>query len=243
VATVLLLSAADAGAGVWIFTIFALFFLRNFYFIMSELHFAGRTLGKRIFGLRVVTTDGGPLTADLVFARNLTRELEFLLPLGLAISGTTVGAMPSIVVRIAAIAWLVAMVVIPLRNSHRARLGDLVAGTMVVVAPKVTLLADLVEASGTTKAARPRLLFTPEQLAFYGIDELQVLEDVLRRPVGEVDYRLLDKLAAKIQEKIGWTPSGERVHSLEFLEAFYAAQRAALEKELAFGRRRHRKRK
>ena len=240
VGLVFLWFAAVAGPGLWVFAILSGFLLRNFYFVYTELRFSGRTVGKRALGLRVVAADGGPLTADLVFARNLTRELELFLPLVLIMSGTAIGALPSAVVQLGAALWIVAMAVIPMRNSHRARLGDLVAGTMVVVAPKVTLLGDLVEARAGGDPGHPLPRFTAEQLAIYGIEELQVLEDVLRRPLGEVDYRLLDRLAERIQRKIGWS-SSERVHSREFLQAFYAAQRARLEKELAFGRRRERK--
>ena len=39
------------------------------------------TIGKRTAGIRVIARDGGPLGAGAVFARNLTRDLEFFLPL------------------------------------------------------------------------------------------------------------------------------------------------------------------
>lgn len=229
-----------AGPTVWVVGILAGFLLRNFYFPFTELRYAGRTIGKRTFGLRVVAADGGPLTADLVFARNLTREVEFFIPLTVALSGTSVGALPVVAVQAVAVIWMLAMLVVPLRNSHRARLGDLAAGTMVVLAPRVTLLEDLAESGGAPGPARRIPEFTAEQLAIYGITELQVLEDVLRRPPGEIDHRLLDRLAGKIQAKIGWS-SSESFPPREFLETFYAAQRGRLEKELAFGRRRERK--
>ena len=251
-----------------------LFALRNFYFIYMEVRFSGQTLGKRLVGIRVVARDGGALGAGLVFARNLTRELEFIIPMALAVSGTAVSGVATWVVELAAILWIVVMLGIPLRTRSHARLGDLIAGTIVVQVPRPVLLSDLTDrevarpatsagsagstesegSAESTASAAPTgtassdaslhsdgPVFTREQLDVYGIHELQVLEDVLRRPIGDVDYRLLDRLARTIQRKIGWN-SAERYHSREFLTAFYAAQRGRLEKELAFGRRRERKR-
>ncbi|HSU80776.1 MAG TPA: RDD family protein, partial [Thermoanaerobaculia bacterium] len=52
------------------------FLLWNFYFIYFEAHRGGVTFGKRKAELRVISRDGGPLTAEAVVARNLMRNLE-----------------------------------------------------------------------------------------------------------------------------------------------------------------------
>ena len=81
---VLLLALMSVGCGgdlLPALMLLAFFAVRNFYFTWSEIRWQGRTVGKRALGLRVVARDGGPLTADLLFARNLTRELETFLPL------------------------------------------------------------------------------------------------------------------------------------------------------------------
>ncbi len=235
--------------GPWIHSagILVIFALRNFYFIFMELRFSGQTLGKRATGIRVVAADGGSLSTGLVFARNLTRELEFLFPLAMVFSDVGVGGIPPIVIRIVAVSWILVMCFIPIRTRSKARLGDLVAGTLVVRVPRPALLRDLAERPSPQSATGPKTtdpdvpVFTQAQLDVYGIHELQVLEDVLRRPVGDVGYRLLDRLAETIQKRIGWE-SSRRHHSREFLSAFYAAQRGRLEKEMAFGRRRESKR-
>ena len=56
------------------------FLLWNFYFVHFEISGGGATFGKRKMGVRVISRDGGPLTAEAVFARNLMRNLEFYLP-------------------------------------------------------------------------------------------------------------------------------------------------------------------
>ncbi len=60
--------------------ILTFFVLRNGYFAFFEIHWSGRTPGKRIVRLRVVDADGGPLGHRAVLARNLLRELEFFVP-------------------------------------------------------------------------------------------------------------------------------------------------------------------
>ena len=61
----------------------AFFFLRNFYFTAFELTPRAATPGKRALGLRVAMRDGGPLTAEAIFSRNVMREIELFVPLTL----------------------------------------------------------------------------------------------------------------------------------------------------------------
>ncbi|WP_160320389.1 RDD family protein, partial [Rhizobium ecuadorense] len=46
------------------------------YYILSELIWNGRTLGKRITGIRVINVDGRRLTPHQVTARNLMKQVE-----------------------------------------------------------------------------------------------------------------------------------------------------------------------
>lgn len=70
---------------------------------------------------------------------------------------------------------------------------------------------------------------------------LQVLEDVLRRPPSSARDELMASICAKIQRKIDWQGDPSEVDARLFLQAFYAAQRGALEKGMLFGQRRERK--
>ncbi|MEO0605586.1 MAG: RDD family protein, partial [Myxococcota bacterium] len=113
-----------------------------------------------------------------------------------------------------------------------ARIGDLLAGTVVVQRPKVVLRPDLVA------RAESDFAFTTEQLDQYGIKELQVLESILRDRLDE--RHLLRDVATRIAKKIGLDEPPEDTR--RFLEAFYAAQRGRLEQRLVMGERRERKR-
>lgn len=226
----------DLVAGI---TLIGFFVLRNFYFTFFEVAWHGRTPGKRALGLRVVARDGGPLTADLVFARNLTRELETFLPLSalMAQGGLLAGA-PAWV-NLATVGWILVLTLLPLFNRQRARLGDLLAGTVVVYEPVPKLLDDLVE-ENRIAAADSEYTFTARELDIYGIRELQVLEELLRRPPSAEREELLAKVALKVLRKIGRDP-GQRVQPERFLRGFYTAQRARLEKKMLLGQRRERK--
>jgi uncharacterized RDD family membrane protein YckC len=85
------------------------------YFILLEWLGNGQTIGKRIFGLRVIADDGAPAGFTAVLVRNLLRMVDFL-------PGFYGFGLLAIVV-----------------SSRSQRLGDLAAGTFVVRAPRPQL--------------------------------------------------------------------------------------------------------
>lgn len=94
-------------------TLKALYLLFNFalyfgYYFVFEWLWDGQTPGKRYFGLRVMLASGLPLTVTAALARNAVRLIDFLPP----IYGS--GALVSLL------------------NPLNQRIGDLVAGTIVV---------------------------------------------------------------------------------------------------------------
>jgi uncharacterized RDD family membrane protein YckC len=201
------------------------FLIRNLYFIYFELAWRGATPGKRIVGLRVIDRNGGPLVASAVIARNLTREVEMFIPLGVLIQGHTDWE------QLAIGAWVMVCLAIPAFTKDRMRGGDLIAGTIVISLPKVALLSDLVERT-------LRFTFTPAQLRAYGAFELQVLEELLRRPQSRDGTQVLDEVCDKICRKIGWTAPLPRKDVVAFLRDFYTAERAFLEREQLYGKAR-----
>jgi len=222
------------------FATLASFLVFNFYFVFFELRWDGRTPGKRALGLRVIDAGGGVLTAEAVFVRNLTRPVEVLWPLLAMLAPESLVGASSGWFTAASITWILALGLLPLFNRDRRRVGDLVAGTLVVESPKAVLLPDLGAASvSRTADGSPALRFTSEQLGVYGVYELQVLEDLLRKQ--QWDRAALRAVAERIQKKIGWSHEG-RVEPRAFLREFYRAQRAHLEHGLLLGEARAKKR-
>lgn len=213
--------------------VLALFGLRTFYFSGFELAWNGRTPGKRMTGLRVVNRRGGTLTPAAIIARNLMREVELFLPLSIVISGGA-GIATDPWTFAALLVWVCVLAFLPVFNRDRLRAGDMVAGTWVIIEPKPALLPELVSETAAAAAYR----FTTQQLAVYGVKELQVLEEVLRSPMTSREALERD-VAQRIARKIGYAdPAAVAADAAKFLGAFYAAQRRRLEAELAFGRRR-----
>jgi uncharacterized RDD family membrane protein YckC len=200
------------------------FLIRNLYFVYFEIAWRGATPGKRVVGLRVIDRQGGPLLPTAVIARNLTREVEMFLPLGILISGGA-GNWEELSLAV----WLLFFAALPAINRERMRGGDLIAGTTVIALPKRALSSDLVE-------GRVQFSFTEQQLRAYGAFELQVLEELLRRPDSADGMQVLNDVCDKICRKIAWTAPVPPDQVTLFLRDFYTAERAFLEREQLYGK-------
>ncbi len=132
--------------------------------------------------------------------------------------------------------WVLAIALLPLFNRDHLRAGDLIAGTQVIAIPKRVLLADL--ADQPKEAAPETYTFTHEQLAIYGAFELQVLEEILRRPDNPTNQQTMAEVCAKICKKIGWMDTVPPGDIRRVLTDFYTAERADLERGQLFGRTR-----
>lgn len=206
-----------------VIVILFLFLARYGYFLYFELGPRSATPGKRLLGLRVAARDGGRLTAEMVIARNLVRDVEVFIPMFFLLGGGEQAG----VAGGAAFVWLAVFVLFPFTNKDALRAGDLVAGTWVVEAK----VAKLKEAMSLAPDRTSDYQFGEAELSVYGEHELQVLENVLRQDQTDA----LRDVAEAITRKIGWTvgQGDER----EFLEAFYAALRGHLESGMRFGKR------
>ncbi|MGB5723238.1 MAG: RDD family protein [Parasphingorhabdus sp.] len=218
-----------------VFWIISVFLFRNAYFLYFELGDRAATWGKRAVGIRVAARDGGRLTAEAVIARNIVRDVELFLPLVFLTSGEANGTMTDFTAW-AGFLWVSMFLLFPLFNKDRLRGGDVIAGTWVIQNVKKNLgeivapSAAKISADGAVPITRYQ--FSDADLSVYGEYELQTLENVLRSDQNEA----LEKVAASICQKIGWEPGSgdERV----FLEAYYTALRARLERSMKFGKRR-----
>lgn len=215
-------SRSDVTEAIWMLGAFV---LRTFWFIGFELGSRAATPGKRLMGIRVVARDGGRLTADAVVARNLIRELEIFLPLMMLGMGVAEDAVSGWLM-LAGVLWSLTLSPFLLFNRDRMRMGDLIAGTWVVMAQRVKLDADI-----ATDAAGDAMAFTEAELAVYGIFELQELERVLRGR----DPRAMREVADAIRAKIGRAIAEE---DDVFLLSYYRQLKVRLERKLLFGKRR-----
>ena len=203
----------------------AMFLLRNAWFLFFELGPRGATPGKRASRIRIAARDGGRLTAEMVLARNLLRDIELFLPASFLLSarGGDMGA-----AGLAAAGWALVFLLFPFFNRDGLRAGDVIAGTWVVEAPRRRLQPAL-SASPSAPAAAYR--FDEAALSHYGEYELQVLEKVLRENHPEALAAVYQRICAKI----GWQAGAGDERA--FLEAYYTQLRARLERGMRLGRR------
>ncbi len=138
------------GGSVIAIVMLLLFFLLSwFYGIYFETHFNGRTPGKMVMKLRVISVDGRPINATQAALRNLLRlaDMCVLLPLrSLGEDGPMAYVIPTLSVGFVCMAL----------TRRMQRLGDLAAGTMVI-------------SEAQTSSLR---LMTPEDPRAYGLAEL-----------------------------------------------------------------------
>lgn len=232
---------------VWILCLLWFFLLRFGWFAWAEIRGGGSTPGKRRYHLRVIRSDGGPLTAEILLARNLTREIETFLPCMVVLNPDMLFAGHDGLVRILSLGWVAVLLLFPLTNEARLRVGDLLAGTRVVVSPPAMLASDLAAAKPLPRATDERaeaansdeFVFHPEQVGVYGERELSVLEDVLRRAPADGKDDALVAVTKSICKRIAFgDTTAALARPLAFLRAFYAAQRQHLEQGLLLGKRR-----
>jgi len=217
---------------VYVVAVTLLFLLRQGYFLYFELGPRAATPGKRMLGIRVAarSLDGnssGRLTAEMVVARNLGRDVEMFMPMAYLVMVLVGEGGQGGVAGWAAFVWLMVFLLFPFFNKDALRAGDLIAGTWVVEARQAKLEQALSLAPDRSTMYR----FGPAELSVYGEHELQVLEGVLRQDNPEA----LREVAEAICRKIGWQlgAGDER----EFLETFYTALRGHLESGMRFGKR------
>jgi len=218
-----------------ILILLAAFFFRNFYFMFFELRWQGQTPGKRRMGLKVIDRFGRPLSSEAVFARNMMREIEIFIPMGIVLSGNAVGV--SGLMQLFAFIWVLTLVCLPMMNKDNLRAGDLIAGTMVVREPRILLATDMVEKTERdTNLKAPEFVFTQKHLAAYGVYELQTLETLLRNtsPEGQNKRAVAGRA---IMKKIGWVDPVPTGKLDVFLTAYYQVLRKKLEGQLLMGKR------
>ncbi|MDB4942570.1 MAG: hypothetical protein JWP97_2104 [Labilithrix sp.] len=167
-------SEAKAGQGLVLLALFAVEWL---YFFLFE-GLTGRSLGKRALGLRVVTTKGRPIGWRAAALRNLLRAADRL-PLGYVVGFASMTM-----------------------TSRFQRLGDLVAGTMVVV-PEVSRRAATIELE---PPAAPRELASLPEHVTLDADEREAIELFLRRrpSLGRArEHELADMIAGPVGRRLG----------------------------------------
>jgi uncharacterized RDD family membrane protein YckC len=171
-------------------TLLALFALEWGYFVVFEALWNGTTPGKRALKLRVVKAGGYPLSFMDTVLRNLLRTADFL-PVGYLLG-------------LVAMSW----------DGRFARLGDRVAGTMVVIEEPVRVAPPIALNPAPTSSELESL---PHHVAL-SLAEREAIELLLRRrdlsPARRLE--LAEMIAPQLSRRLG-VKGGEPVRLLALL--------------------------
>jgi len=173
------------GNSVWTIAIFGfcLFLLFYGYFAIFEILWNGQTPGKRLVGIRVVKDSGRPLNAAETIGRNLLRIVDQL-----------------------PVLYLLGMVV-AMSNSRNRRLGDFVAGSILIREGSLEQLKPQVfQASRTDQPAV--FASSPGALAL-SLEDLTLIDTFLSRRhslESHVRSRTAAQILARIRAKLPLAP-------------------------------------
>lgn len=154
------------------------------FYIFFELAWAGQSPGKRWVGLRVIRTDGTPVTLTESIIRNLVRLVDFM-PFGYGFG-------------------LITMFV----NDQSRRLGDLAAGTLVVHDRPVETIQMLTDKGRLGNVAN---FYTSFDLGDFPLEqlnprEIEVIEEYIHRreQIGPAQANILAKrIVSQIYTRLG----------------------------------------
>jgi uncharacterized RDD family membrane protein YckC len=195
---------AIAGSGwdndIWPLVLFLLPFI--FYHLISEISMNGQSVGKMAMQIKVMTIQGGQPSVSQFLIRWLFRIIDFPILLML---GTLSGYSTWWVVL-----FLFAGLICTIATPKSQRVGDLVAGTILIDLKNRTSWQDTVftEVESTYQPRYPQVM----QLSDRDINTLKnIIETVKKRN----DYDLSLKIADRIQTKLKMHSDQD---SLEFLQ-------------------------
>ncbi len=178
--------------------VIALFLLNSGYFAFFEAIWNGQTPGKRYAQIRVMKDDGRPISAYDSIARNLLRIVDEL---------------PGM--------YAVGVISI-LFSKENKRLGDYVAGTVVVHEKAIQEARPFLEIK--SEASGP--VYDTSRIT---LDELHLIETFLHRR-DSFDPALRSSIAARISVRIGEKVDARVLgwpHTEKFLESVYEQYRSA----------------
>jgi len=166
------------------------------YFVTAELLVRGQTIGKRTCGVRVVKADGFSLDAGSILIRNIFRLIDQI-----------------------PVLWIV-----PLLSGRSQRLGDMVAGTL-VVAETQDRIGDLRAKLVARDSSESRFRFDAAMLNRTRPTDVEALERILERWSSLNDRQrtiLLDRMVEPLAKRLA-APSPDNVDREEFIVELLAA--------------------
>ena len=180
------------------------FFIYVGYFVFFETVWSGQTPGKRYVKIRVIRDDGRPVRLQQSTLRALLRPFDELFFIGV---------------------FLIVF------NQREKRLGDLVAGTL-VIQEEQTVKAAAFKVSTSAKSLAKKLL-TDADISRLLPEDFTVIREYLQRREAMIPNARNDvskQLATQVKQIIGLEKLPAKVDANVFLEAVYEAYQQQVDK-------------
>ncbi len=197
--TIANLLGSNNGLALWLIAVQALigFFIYVGYFVFYETVWSGQTPGKRYAKIRVIRDDGRPVRLQQSTLRALLRPFDDLFFIG---------------------------VFFIVFNQREKRLGDLVAGTLVIQEEQPVTTAAL-KVSTSAQSLANKLLIEADISSLLP-EDFAVIREYLQRREGMIPNarnEVSKQLATQVKQIIGWEKMPTKVDANVFLEAVYQA--------------------
>ncbi len=176
------------GEGEWMIILFLLPLL--LYHLLCEVFLNGQSIGKKAMRIKVITADGGQPTISQYLIRWLFRPIDFPFWIFVAISFGVLPWWESI--------FLFGGLACVLSTSHSQRIGDLVAGTILIDTRTRTSWEDTVftELSDDYQPRYPQVM----QLSDKDINTLKsIINSVSRTGNYDLSMRIADRIRTKLR--------------------------------------------
>jgi len=162
------------------------------YSLLTELWMNGQTVGKKIMGIRVISLEGGEPTLGQFILRWITKFFEWPFMFGYIAFSNTALIVYCFVTGLFGIAVVIIIAVSP----KNQRLGDMIAGTVVVNAKSALTVADTVfmQINQTDyKVMFPQVMRLSDR-------DINTIKSVLTQAGKRNNYDMCHRVAMKIKE-------------------------------------------
>ncbi|MGG9972256.1 RDD family protein [Ferruginibacter sp. SUN002] len=193
------------------FVILAVFIPLIFYTLLSELWLNGQTVGKKIFKIKVVSLDGGEPTLSQYLLRWFLRFYEWGFIVFFLFWGN--GKMGFLILFLGGI---VSIIIISISKRNQ-RLGDIVAGTVVVNTTSKFTVNDTIfmhVADTNYKVKFPQVMRLSDR-------DINTIKNVLTQVQKTNDHQMCNRVANKVKEVLGINTDMFAVDFLEKIMADY----------------------
>jgi uncharacterized RDD family membrane protein YckC len=181
------------------------------YSLLSELWFNGQTLGKKLMSIRVISLEGGEPTFGQFLLRWITRFFEWPFFFGyIAFSSANI----FVYCFVTGMLGIAVVIIISVSNKNQ-RLGDMIAGTVVVNTKSALTLADTVFMQIDNTGYK---VMFPEVMRLSDRD-INTIKGVLTQASKRNNYDMCHRVSMKIKEVLQISSD---MHVDQFLEKLLA---------------------